>query len=458
MMQRARVVVLWAIVIFFAAIIVCLIASSSSAEGGDQTSISNFTVNATSPYYTMFGDQLVEEGDNLTLTVQAPSILDDPQMAGVEFQVCTSASRYSFNNGVGTTVCRTWETIGYDNDTSDMNYTVIWKAEEISWNKPYAFKVLTHGAGNSSEQFETNVTGTNSICDLSIKEFSLLDNNINSGENITVNIIVHCESIYNCTKYIFNIDIYEEGVYGMTHIDRKSIQNDDLSVDIYPDDPNLGPGDHFISFVWAPPSPRGYGEKISSNISINVRTSVYSNELNFSNNRASLPYEIFNAPMSPYGMSLSTFNSREWNDSYQQYLCKLGGYIVYDRVEYMVYGPMATSFDDPIAYTYSINWTQAQFMELFYLNNTYPSNWLIPLNTTAMPEGQYFLDVLAYNGSRIILRDNEFIHVIRSEDDEADGDAADSPTPWLVPASLVILIALLFGGVVRTPHDSRKMK
>jgi len=397
------------------------------------SSATNFTVGPTAVFHPVTGHQLIRPDENYTLTVKAPSILEDPGMSGVEFQVCEK--RY-WDVAESKEKCSRWSTIGYDNDTSDRNYTINWTAEKLSWSGPYFFRILAYDdLGYFSQSLFTNVTGVESFCDVYLKNVSLSNYSLLPGENVTIFIVLHNDNILNCEPSDFDVLLmYDDDGIRQT-LDTLQVESIDPDIDYYPDDPLLGPGDRLVQFTLEAPVPRGYGEIMNFTIIVEIF------HMDSSNGQKNVTFQVFNAPMCPYGFRLSTSNKDDWDDSHQTYIANFGGYIVYDSVQYKMYGP-GGSKHHPNGWPVDTDWFNAPFFERAYWDNEDHSAWLVELNISSMPDGEYLMIFQVYKDSQIVYEEFEFIQIDRSTNADEDDDH-DRTSMWILLISLSALIILM---------------
>ena len=358
-------------------------------------------------------------GETYTISVHGPSIHDDPGLSHLEFHA--------------------WGLSHTEYDVSDNNYSYQWTVE---WWYPdeyiYVLAYDTMGNGASSDVIRINVVA--SFLDLTISNISFSDPTPGSGENISITVTVHAEVFMNGTANNVKTKMFMiDGDGNQEFLGEIEFGDLDPSVDGYPDDPLLGPGDFQGTLFWITPGHFYHGENGTYVIKAQVDPDGYVREKLETNNEAKRDVTVEGLSTGPPEVHFSDVTRfGGWHDLRFNILVTSTVRVM--SVEYRFNGSEAwrhaySSFGGD-------EWSQGI------------SDWYFELNTSGLVPGDYSFELKVYDG--LYHADPSFgdFQVLSEPSDEDGDEDTDFARLYIIISVVVMLILILIQQAMKNAQSS----
>jgi len=368
----------------------------------------NFTVE--SPYYKFNSNYvtLLQRGESYNITVNAPSIIDDPSMSRVVFQA--QFDEHGWNG---------WRTIKSDYNVNDNNYTVSLDTTNISW--VYSLRARAYDYLNQSSIavtfYKFYVVGY--LSDLKIRDMTFSNSSAISGTNISISVILHNDGpdpgiIPSGGNMLLVIDSDGDPQY----YGSENFGPIDPNINNSPEDPTLSIGDLKTSMNWTAPILR-HGEV--RNFTLRIRTSIqdYTVDIDRSNNEVQRNITVIGESLAPPEIEVVYENTTNAN---QYFSIQSYSNVLIQGMEYRIGG--------------SENWIQASISYGLYNSYGY-----IEINTTSMADGNYTIEIRAYDG---VYYSNSLFRSFEVSGHPEDDDDNDSTGFYILLLVLGLLLVSLF--------------
>ena len=338
-------------------------------ERAPPTQPTNLTIHGAAAYDESTGVYFVEKYGNYTISVNAPSSTQDPGIAYVEFRECNSAwGSIQYIN------CRQWNMIGRDEDTTDGNYSIDWTVYDsaVNFHRPIraeAYDMLGNVAYSETIIYQI----PDGLWDLTITNVTFSNPSPNSNEAIEITVTVHQETIIegNYENVILEVNyLHKWGFFEF--IGKIEFGTISSEVDIFPDDPLLGPGDAVGTLQWITPK-LSHGELKDIILHLAVDPDGHVKEVCKSNNYNDTIIQIISYSTAP--PIITSVNIIDDNEEITlEVTCESN--VMLEYVEYRIAGKK--------------EWTE--------LDYDYFNHWYVELTDTQLEPGTYTMEIRAYDG------------------------------------------------------------
>lgn len=379
----------------------------------------NLTIDRIEYFDTSTNISYFRYGENYTITVHGPSILDDPQLDYLVFHA--GSSNY------------------LEYDVSDNEYSYNWTAGRLWYNQDHIYVVAYDAMGNSAFSDTIQIAVVGSFLYLTIMNISFSDPTPQSGENVSITITVHTEVFLNGTARNVKIKVFKiDGDGNQEYIGEIVLGDLDPTADLYPDDPMLGPGDFLGTLHWTTPGHLYHGENETYTIRAQVDPDGYVQEKLETNNQAIMDIEVKGMSTgSPKAYFKEFTRVGGWHDLEFEILVESS--VRVRSVEYRFNGSEVWRYaHSPMAE--DDEWSDGI------------SVWFFHFNTGSLEPGNYSFELRVFDGlhySDPAFGDFKVLAWPIEGDGKGDGDP-DHVGLFMV-VSLLLSLMLILAYVIRTP-------